>query len=557
MSNLSRQDVRIVGRYALYGVIASGGMATVHFGRLLGPAGFSRTVAIKRLHAQYAADPEFVSMFLDEARLAARIRHPNVVPTLDVVATDGELFLVMEYVPGESLSKLWKIAREKGRGLPPRIVSSIITGVLHGLHAAHEAKDERGMPLGIVHRDVSPQNVHVGTDGIPKVLDFGVAKAAGRIQTTRDGQIKGKLAYMAPEQLRGAGVTRSCDIYAAGVMLWELLTGERLFFGDNEGVVVNRVLEGRIAPPSTYLIKQGTTLKAKHQHLMAQLDAVVLRAAHKDPAQRFATAKDMALELESCVAPATVSQVAEWVEQVGEEVLQMRAHKVAEIESLSATPAPFDRPSDVHRLLTESAGTSVPLGAHGSHAELMNRMSEPPRPPSAHPGTLSSSASYIGLPAATPAPKRGSGWMVATGVSILVLFLFLGSFVAFRMKSQAHEVTNAADAEAVAVMDLFDAGESSDDAGASLAIVPPTPIPTPSTPTTPPTGATTDPTAKPTASATAKPGPAGPHWVPQPPATGKPAGTAKPPAADPCTSNPYFFEDGIKKVRPECRNKIN
>ncbi|MFO0667276.1 MAG: serine/threonine-protein kinase [Polyangiaceae bacterium] len=552
MSNPSRQDVRIVGRYALYGVIASGGMATVHFGRLLGPAGFSRTVAIKRLHAQYAADPEFVSMFLDEARLAARIRHPNVVPTLDVVATDGELFLVMEYVPGESLSKLWKIAREKGRGLPPRIVSSIITGVLHGLHAAHEAKDERGMPLGIVHRDVSPQNVHVGTDGIPKVLDFGVAKAAGRIQTTRDGQIKGKLAYMAPEQLRGAGVTRSCDIYAAGVMLWELLTGERLFFGDNEGVVVNRVLEGKITPPSHYLIKQGTTLKAKHQHLMAQLDQVVLRAAHRDPAQRFATAKDMALELESCVAPATVSQVAEWVEQVGAEVLQMRAHKVAEIESLSATPAPFDRPSDVHRLLTESNGATVPLGA-SSHAELQPqhvRPSEPPRPPSAHPGTLSSSASYVGLPAAAPAQKRGNGWLVAVGIAVIVLFLGFGSIVAIKMKEHGAELGGLPDADTsstptaatappppstVGVLDLFDAGETLnlDDAGAPGTVTPP-----------------------PSASATATSKPPVVHWPPTP-ATVRPPPTIPTKAADPCLTNPYFFEDGIKKVRPECRSKIN
>ena len=199
--------MRIVGRYALYAEIAAGGMATVHFGRLLGPVGFSRTVAIKRLHPQFAKDPEFVSMFLDEARLAARIRHPNVVPTLDVVATDGELFLVMDYVPGESIARLSRVLRERQETLPIRILSATIAGVLHGLHATHEAKDERGHPLGIVHRDVSPQNVLVGTDGVPRVLDFGVAKAAGRVQTTREGQIKGKLSYMPPEQL-GAAVSR-------------------------------------------------------------------------------------------------------------------------------------------------------------------------------------------------------------------------------------------------------------------------------------------------------------------------------------------------------------
>src|SRR6476619_214667 len=131
------QQVRVVGRYALYNAIAAGGMATVHLGRLLGPVGFSRTVAIKRLHAQFASDPEFVSMFLDEARLAARIRHPNVNPTLDVVATGGELFLVMDYVPGESVARLSRALRERNQTFPPRILSATITGVLHGLHAAH------------------------------------------------------------------------------------------------------------------------------------------------------------------------------------------------------------------------------------------------------------------------------------------------------------------------------------------------------------------------------------------------------------------------------------
>src|SRR5580692_7129986 len=146
----SEESPRSIGRYVLYGEIASGGMATVHFGRLSGPAGFSRTVAIKRLH------PQFASMFLDEARLAARIRHPNVVTTLDVVTTGTEIFLVMEYVQGESLARLFRAVRSRMKQADPRVVSTIMSGVLHGLHAAHEARDEQGKPLHIVHRDVSP-----------------------------------------------------------------------------------------------------------------------------------------------------------------------------------------------------------------------------------------------------------------------------------------------------------------------------------------------------------------------------------------------------------------
>jgi eukaryotic-like serine/threonine-protein kinase len=191
--DVAKPTVRVIGRYALYDVLASGGMATVHIGRLLGPVGFSRTVAIKRLHPRYAGDPEFVSMFLEEARLVARIRHPHVVPMLDVVATAGELFLVMEYVAGESLARLAHAAAERGERVPLRVSVAILSGLLQGLHAAHEAHDEHGQPLGIVHRDVSPQNVLVGSDGQARVLDFGIAKAAGRVQTTADGQVKGKL----------------------------------------------------------------------------------------------------------------------------------------------------------------------------------------------------------------------------------------------------------------------------------------------------------------------------------------------------------------------------
>ena len=170
-----------LGRYAIYEEIGVGGMATVHLGRLTGPANFARTVAVKRLHAHLTSQPEFVTMFLDEARTAARVRHPNVVATLDIVATSTSTqpYLVMEYVQGESLARLQAAARERHERVPMTIACSIAVGVLRGLQAAHEATNELGESLGIVHRDVSPQNVMVGVDGVARVLDFGVAKAAG------------------------------------------------------------------------------------------------------------------------------------------------------------------------------------------------------------------------------------------------------------------------------------------------------------------------------------------------------------------------------------------
>jgi serine/threonine-protein kinase len=320
------QTPQIIGRYALYGRIAAGGMATVHYGRLLGPVGFSRTVAIKRLHAQFTQDPEFVSMFLDEARIAARIRHPNVVPTLDVVATDGELFLVMEYVQGESLARLVQESNKGGRRIPPEIAVAIVTGVLHGLHAAHESKNERGEPAGLVHRDISPQNVLVGADGVPRVLDFGVAKAMGRLQSTREGQIKGKLAYMAPEQIR-ASATRASDIYAAGVVLWEALTGKRLFEGENEAVVYTKIFEEKIQPPSAYA-----------EGISFELDAIVMRSLERDPQKRFPTARDMARALQQAMPLVATSDLGEWVEHVAKKSLASRADVVAKIE-ISASGA--------------------------------------------------------------------------------------------------------------------------------------------------------------------------------------------------------------------------
>jgi serine/threonine-protein kinase len=322
---------RVVGRYVLYDEIASGGMATVHFGRLSGPVGFSRTVAIKRLHPQYAKDPEFVTMFLDEARLCGRIRHPNVVPTLDVVTLEGEIFVVMEYVAGEALSKLMKAASQKDIPIPPKVAATIISSVLHGLHAAHQTRDEHGRELGIVHRDVSPQNILVGADGTARVLDFGVAKAAGRLQTTRDGQVKGKIAYMAPEQLAGAGTTKQVDIYAAAVVLWEMLAGRRLFDGETETIVLARAIDGKVDPPSLY-----------NPALARSIDEIVLRGLARNPAVRYASAREMALAVEQTMGLASPSEVGEWVEMVAGEELQRRAQTVAEIEiaSLQQPPSP-------------------------------------------------------------------------------------------------------------------------------------------------------------------------------------------------------------------------
>ncbi|MBI3200214.1 MAG: serine/threonine protein kinase, partial [Myxococcales bacterium] len=395
---------RVLGRYALFDEIASGGMATVHLGRMLGPVGFSKTVAIKRLHPHLARDPEFVSMFLDEARLAARIQHPNVVGTLDVVAADGEVFLVLDYVQGESFSHLLKATRIKGVPIAPRVLGSILVNTLHGLHAAHEATDEHGRPLGIVHRDVSPQNILVGTDGVARVLDFGVAKAAGRLQSTRDGQLKGKLAYMAPEQIRGDELDRRTDIYAAAAVLWEGWAGRRLIYGMNEGQVLAAVLAGGFPPPSSL-----------NPAIPPEVDALVMRGLAMNPAERWSTARELAITLERTVGVASPYEVAEWVQSVAAETLAIRAARVREMESTSAVRVSLHEESGPQVIHDPPRYDASRSGVTGSTVSQLVRPL-PPAPGVAegsvsfalHPSFAAQQSPAAGYPPAYPPPAPGA-----------------------------------------------------------------------------------------------------------------------------------------------------
>ncbi|MBI3207215.1 MAG: serine/threonine protein kinase [Myxococcales bacterium] len=328
---------RVVGRYVLYDEIASGGMATIHLGRMIGQVGFARTVAIKRLHPHFAKDPEFVAMFIDEARLAAGIRHPNVVATLDVVALEGDLFLVMEYVEGDSLSHLVKRVHARDQRIPPGVVSGILSNVLYGLHAAHTAADDRGEALSIVHRDVSPQNILVGLDGVARVVDFGVAKAARRIMETEAGRIKGKFRYMAPEQIRADKFDCRVDVFAAGIVLWEALVGRGLFVADEPMRTMSMVLEHEIPKPSSLV-----------PELSPEVDAVVIRALARSPSERYASAREMAIDLENAIPPAVPRVIGEWVEALVGDALKQRAARLIELGSeSSAASAALALPASV------------------------------------------------------------------------------------------------------------------------------------------------------------------------------------------------------------------
>lgn len=501
-----------IGRYVLHRELASGGMATVHLGRMYGQAGFSRTVAIKRLHAHFAKDRDFAAMFVDEARLAARISHPNVVATLDVEALGDELFLVMEYVAGESLSRLTRAVAARGEVFPPAVVSSILAGVLLGLHAAHEATTEDGTPLGIVHRDVSPQNILVGVDGTARVLDFGVAKAAVRSQITREGQIKGKIGYMPVEQIRSEPIDRRADVYGAAVVLWELLTMRRLFDGEHDAAVLLKVLHGDVPPPS-----------ALSPGLSRAIDAVVLRGLARAPEQRFATAHDMAVALEEVMPPASPRKVAEWLANVAGPALEKRAQQVKEIESRRATVPATEVRSAPSEAPTPASAPGTSTSGVGAVTAPMEGVSQ-----------LSTVAEISPAEQAPHRRRRSAGIiaLAATGAALVVALV-----LRLALSPAPGEPATSATSSAL---------PSSPSSGLLLPALAAT---TSAAPSALP-AASAEPGASSSGAPSAAPSPKQATGGKGP--AGKPTATVKPPSSTGC--NPPYTVDarGIRRMKPEC-----
>ncbi len=360
-----------VDRYELVGELASGGMATVFLARLTGVGGFQRFVAMKRLHPHLANEKEFVEMFLDEARIAARIHHPNVVPILEVGASPVGYYLVMEYIEGDTLARLLARAAQRGKRLPIPIALRIALDTLSGLHAAHELRDDSGSPINLVHRDVSPQNVLVGVDGIARITDFGVARAASRLTAPRVGQLKGKIAYMAPEQAAGEeSLDRRADVFAAGIVIWEELAAKRLFKAENEAATLSRVMTEPVPPLS--VIVPG---------LSVQLSNVVMKALERDPNRRFSTCAQFGDALEAAATGkeriATPRELAAYVSEVlGEEVVAQREAVrawIARSEPSQVGPLPGTTPSSSVSAAAMSLSGSDGQIATQSHSAIAPR----------------------------------------------------------------------------------------------------------------------------------------------------------------------------------------
>ena len=275
------------GRYELLKRLAGGGMGEVYLARQRGIDGFQKLLVIKTLLPHLCEDEEFITMFKDEARVTAQLIHPNICQVFEFEQVTGVFYMAMEYLRGEDLRRLWKACEQRGTPLRVPLICRVIADAAAGLDFAHSLRDHTGEPYHIVHRDISPQNILVTFEGGVKVIDFGVAKAAGRAQHTRTGALKGKYSYMSPEQVAGAEVDGRSDIFALGIVLHELLTGRRLFKADSDVQTLARVRECVVAPPSRL-----------NPQLPAGVDQIVLKALAKNPDERYATAQEFRLALE-------------------------------------------------------------------------------------------------------------------------------------------------------------------------------------------------------------------------------------------------------------------
>jgi eukaryotic-like serine/threonine-protein kinase len=277
-----------LGRYEVRAKIAEGGMALLYLGRSTDAD--RPMVALKVIRPEYARDLQFVAMFLDEAKLTSRLDHPSIVKVYEQASQDGNLFIAMELLFGQSLATVWEASQSRGPRLAPEVVAFIGARVADGLHHAHELKDDAGVPQDVVHRDISPSNIFVTYGGQVKIIDFGLAKAVDRLTSTMAGVVKGKLAYMAPEQITGPNIDRRTDVFALGTTLWELTVGRRLFKAENDAETMRNVREARTPDPRS-IVPSFPSALAK----------VLMRALARDRDARYATAAELAKDLDAYV----------------------------------------------------------------------------------------------------------------------------------------------------------------------------------------------------------------------------------------------------------------
>ncbi len=408
------------GPYEILGTVGVGGMATVHVARRTGYAGLETDLALKAVLPHLLESPRVVEMFLDEIRMSSRVESPHVVRVLDAGETAGRPWMVMELLRGKTLAELLS------RGpLPTREALSVLQQVATGLHAAHETRGPAGEPLELVHRDVSPQNVHVGYDGVAKLVDFGIARAVGRVSRTTTGEIKGKLAYAPPELFEGQPADRRSDLFSFGVVAYEALSGERLFAGETDAEVVWNVLH-----------KEVPALHRVNSDVPPDVSAVIGRCLERGRASRPRTAESVALCLERWAAElgGNPRRVGELVRhRFGAELAREEEERIARASTgARATSSVATSSEATSDAATSSEATSSE--ATSSEATSSEATSSEATSDAALPGDRTSEAEAV--EAARPAPalvsRRSRHWIAAAGVTALLLALGAGGVLATR-----------------------------------------------------------------------------------------------------------------------------
>jgi serine/threonine protein kinase len=408
-----------LGRYRIIAELGQGGMAEVFLTMVAGPSGsgFSKLAVVKRLRPNLVEDPDFVAMLVDEARISARLSHPNVVQTLEVGVENEEYFLAMEFLDGQPMHRIQRrVARTKA-AFSEEMAFLVVIDTLAGLHHAHELADYDGTPLNIVHRDVTPQNIFVTYDGTVKVVDFGIAKAAGRVQETKAGIVKGKVRYMSPEQAVGGEVDRRSDIFAAGVLLWEAATGMRFWRGEDDMTIVQRLVAG------TY----DASPRSAKPTVAPEIDAICRKAMSFNKEDRYATADELRTDIESFLGGRIVSArrklgaaVSEMFASERTQVRQVieRAGRTAIVEASMTT-------------LLSGQTTIAPPGAtprspHSSSTHVMATSIAPPQLASIRPLSASLGTDALAPTGQGPHPYRGlfAGALAAAAAVVVALIAF-------------------------------------------------------------------------------------------------------------------------------------
>ncbi|HEX5749110.1 MAG TPA: protein kinase, partial [Archangium sp.] len=422
---------RRFGNYVLIRKLAEGGMAEIFLAKQLGAEGFERDVVIKCMHEHLTQHREFVSMFLDEARLASRLHHPNIVQITDLGVADNRYFICMEYLAGEDLEAVFSVTQYQGQGVPVPIAARIILSVLEGLEFAHGYQDQ-GRPLELVHRDISPSNIFVTYQGTVKVLDFGIAKASSRMTQTQPGFLKGKWGYMSPEQARGEQQLDSrSDLFSLGVTFHELLTARRVFQRDTELGVLLALMEQPIPPPSTY-----------RPDVPPDLDRIVMKALERRREDRYASAAEMRADLEEFLRGTAsipgVSQLAQYMQGMFGAADVERKTKIPPLSELGAHTLVQQQDQQQEELLG-TARTLVRPSARMTAVEAPEPPTQEPqrRPiaptlpavtvpvPASPPPALAAVPVPVPIPASPP-PARSTGLSVAMGAIGAVALLALG-----------------------------------------------------------------------------------------------------------------------------------